>query len=108
MLSESVYEPLKSSVLVCYSPLCIIDMRLVVFQRQMFGALSLKVKVLSVGVPYVENKPLLLREKIGICEFLPICGSLCQGWGLCLSLSYPSQYGHFLGAVKLTVRSFSE
>ena len=48
------------------------------FQSQLSGGLTYQVLVLKVGV---GNKPLLLREKLWICEIPPDCGGPHWGWG---------------------------
>lgn len=59
--------------------------------------------------------PLLLREKLWICDIFSNCGSLCQGGvflRLSLRLSYPPWWGPFIiyfeGIVQRVFRCFSE
>lgn len=50
------------------------------FQSLVFRGLVSQVQVFKVGEPDVGFKSFVLLEAQG-CEFLPRCGSSCQGWG---------------------------
>ena len=69
------------------------------FQSQMLWGLISQVYILKAGMPRVGSEPLVLREKLWFQVPCQLWDALLGVWfmvRLCLSLSYPLQYGFLL------------
>lgn len=66
-------------MLVPYSPLILLDISPIDFKGQMFWEMIVLLQVPRVKMPDMGHKPLLLREKLYICNILSGCGSQHRG-----------------------------
>lgn len=64
-----MHEPFKRRIPVSHSPLGLADMSLTSFGSQMFWRLISRVQVLKVRILDVGSEPLLLKERLQVCEF---------------------------------------